>query len=84
MICELTNKLDTIATKLFWFDEDRELEYTPTSVSLSNFLNSSIMFILACLIIFWWWVPFIYIITRDYGHPFAFLHVKRFKCCDKK
>ena len=83
MICELTNKIDNIMIKILWFDTEREVECPHTSVSISEFINTSIMFILACLIIFWWWIPLAYITTRDYGSPFAFLHVKRYKCGKK-
>lgn len=87
MICELSNKLDSIMIKILWFDIHKEFEVKQTETSLSYFINTSVMFVLSCLLIVWWWIPgcILYELCCEINDrkPFAFLYKKKFKCGKK-
>lgn len=82
MICELTNKMDTVALKILWFNEDKEFTELPKETSISDFLIALFCFIGIFIAIVWWWIPVC--LLTEYWHclklPFGFMNVKRFKC----
>lgn len=85
MICELTNKMDTVVFKIIWFNEDKEFETLHKEASISDFLTALFCFTGTFTAIVWWWIPLCFIdkYWNSLKSPFGFMNIKRFKCGKK-
>lgn len=77
MICEMYNKMLDIDDHIFYFDGNGSIITNHhTEVSLSTFVGELVLFILACVFLYWWLWPTIYI----YHKYFMWTEKITFKC----